>query len=90
VRIALGASPQKLLGQVIGSGMFPVVIGMAVGVGGAFGLSRFMQGMLFGVGSSDPVTYIVVVVLLASAAMISCYVPARRAVRVDPVAALRD
>ena len=90
VRIALGASPQKLLSQVIGRGMFPVAIGIVVGLGGAFGLSRFMRGMLFGIESSDPMTYVIVALLLAAAAVGSCYLPARRAVRIDPVTALRE
>jgi putative ABC transport system permease protein len=90
VRIALGASPQRLLSQVIRGGMIPVLIGMLVGLVAAFGLSRFMQGMLFGVTPTDPMTYASVAVVLLLAAITSCYVPARRALRIDPVAALRE
>ncbi|UCD23028.1 MAG: ABC transporter permease [Gemmatimonadota bacterium] len=90
VRVALGASPQKVLSHVIRGGMIPVLVGMLIGLAGAFGLSRLMQGMLFGVTASDPITYVSVALILASAAIISCYVPARRAVRIDPVAALRE
>jgi putative ABC transport system permease protein len=90
IRIALGATPQKLLSQVIRHGMSPVLSGIAVGLAGAFVLSRFMQGILFGIESSDPITYLVVALLLAAAGISSCYVPARRATRVDPVSALRE
>ena len=90
IRIALGAGPQKLLSQVIRHGMSPVLIGIVVGLVGALGLSRLMQGMLFGIEPSDLMTYVVVTLLLAVAGVVSCYVPASRAVRVDPVSALRE
>jgi putative ABC transport system permease protein len=90
VRVALGASPQRLLSQVIRGGMMPLLIGMLVGLAAAFGLSRFMHGMLFSVTPTDPMTYASVAVLLLMAAITSCYVPARRALSIDPVAALRE
>jgi putative ABC transport system permease protein len=90
VRVALGASHGNVLRQIVLQGMRPVVVGIAVGVVGAVGLSRFMSTLLFGVAPTDPVTFAGVAVLLAIAGLGACYLPARRALRVDPVAALRE
>ncbi len=90
VRVALGASHGNVLRQIVLQGMRPVVVGIATGVAGAVGLSRFMSTLLFGVAPTDPVTFAGVAVLLAMAGLGACYLPARRALRVDPVAALRE
>ncbi len=90
VRVALGANPGSVLKQTIWYGMRPALIGIGAGLTCAFGLSRLLSNLLFGIEPSDPVTYAGVVMVLGSAALLSCYLPARRALRVDPVAALRD
>jgi predicted permease len=89
VRVALGASPSAVLLEVLGGGMLLVGLGLALGVGGAIGLTRVLSGMLFGVTSTDIATYLTAAVLLAAVALTACVVPARRAMRVDPVEALR-
>lgn len=89
IRIALGAARPDVLRLVIGQGMKLALLGVAVGLAGAFGLSRFMAAMLFGVKPYDPLTFAVVSVILASVALLACWIPARRAMRVDPMIALR-
>jgi ABC-type antimicrobial peptide transport system permease subunit len=64
-------------------------IGLVMGIAGAFGLTRFLSSMLFGIGSNDPVTLSVVAVALALIALLACYIPARRAMKVNPIVALR-
>ena len=88
LRVALGASPENVLRQIVLQGMRPVVVGVVIGVGGAIGLSRFMSTLLFEIAPTDPVTYGGVALLLLAAALGACYVPARRALRVDPKVAL--
>ena len=90
LRVALGATPAKVLTLIVGQGMRPILIGMGAGLLGAMGLSRFVSSLLFNVKPIDPVTYAAVALLVAIAAVLSCYVPALRALRVDPVAALRQ
>ncbi|HKV92247.1 MAG TPA: ABC transporter permease [Candidatus Angelobacter sp.] len=90
LRVALGATPAKVLTLIIGQGMRPILIGMGAGLLGATGLSRFVSSLLFNIKPIDPVTYAAVALLVAIAAVLSCYVPALRALRVDPVAALRQ
>jgi putative ABC transport system permease protein len=89
VRLALGASPTALLRLVLSEGL--VLAGMGVGIGlfGAFLMTRFMSAMLFGVTPHDALTFVVVPLLLFCAAALGCLVPARRAMRVDPIVALR-
>jgi putative ABC transport system permease protein len=79
-----------VLALIIGQGMRPILIGIGIGLAGALGLSRFVGSLLFGVKPVDPLTYVVVASLVAAAALLSCYIPALRALRVDPVAALRQ
>ena len=90
VRMALGASASNVLRLVIGHGMLIAGIGLAVGVIGAFAVTRIMGSLLYGVSATDPLTYIVLVAALGIIALIASYIPARRAMRVDPVIALRN
>ncbi len=89
VRIALGARPRDVIGMVVGRGMLLTSIGAVVGVGLSLAMTRLMSGMLFGVGAKDPLTFACVSLLLAGVALMACYVPARRATKVDPMVALR-
>jgi predicted permease len=89
VRMALGAGSPAVLRLVLGQGMVTTVVGVIIGIAGALGLTRAMQSLLFGVSPADPVTMTGVALLLAFAALLACYVPARRATKVDPVVALR-
>jgi putative ABC transport system permease protein len=89
VRMALGAIAGDVLRLVIGQGMWTTIVGMAIGIGGSFALTRTMQSLLFGVSTTDPLTLVGVVVLLAAVSFLACWIPARRATRVDPLVALR-
>jgi putative ABC transport system permease protein len=89
LRIALGARPRDVIGMVVGRGMLLTSIGAAAGVALSLALTRLMSGMLFGVGAKDPLTFACVSLLLAGVALMACYVPARRATKVDPMVALR-
>jgi putative ABC transport system permease protein len=90
LRVALGATPRSVLTLIVGQGMRPIMVGIAIGIAGALGLSHFVSSLLFNVKPVDPVTYGAVALLVAVAALLSCYVPALRALRIDPVAALRQ
>jgi predicted permease len=89
VRIALGADSREILRLIVRNGMSLAAIGMAVGLPSALALTRLLRGLLSGVASTDPVTYVVVVVIFGVAALLASYFPARRASRLDPVVALR-
>jgi putative ABC transport system permease protein len=89
IRAALGATERSLLRLILDRGVRLTLIGIAIGVAGAIGLTRLMAAILFGVGARDPVTMVSVGVILAGVAIVASYVPARRATRVDPVVALR-
>jgi len=89
IRLALGAQTRDVLSLIIGQGLRLVLVGLAIGLLGAFALMRVISGLLFGVTAKDPMTFIVVSVVLAVIALLACYVPARRATRVDPLEALR-
>jgi putative ABC transport system permease protein len=89
VRMALGARQFDVLNLVVRQGMLLVFIGLAIGLAGAFALTRVMASLLFGVTAKDPITFVVVAGLLSVVALIACYIPARRATKVDPLTALR-
>ena len=90
IRMALGAARGNVLGLVLRQGMTLVLIGLALGIGGAFALTRFLESQLFGVDPTDPATFTIVAVVLASVALVATLVPALRATRVDPLVALRQ
>jgi putative ABC transport system permease protein len=90
VRLALGAGQRDILAMVVSSGMKLTAVGLAIGVLAAFGAARLLSRLLFGVRPTDPTTYVAVVVTLGLVAFIACYLPARRAMRVDPIVALRQ
>jgi putative ABC transport system permease protein len=89
VRVALGASPRSVLQLVVGQGMALAGAGVVAGIAGAFVLTRLMSAVLFEVRATDPATFATVVVVLLGAALIASWLPARRALRIDPVQALR-
>jgi predicted permease len=89
VRVALGAKRTDVLRLVLGEGMKMAGVGVIIGLAAAFGLTRLMASLLFGVSATDPLTFTVVALLLSTVALAACYIPARRAMRVDPMVALR-
>jgi putative ABC transport system permease protein len=89
VRMALGARQLDVLSMVVRQGMVLTLVGVALGLAGAFALTRVMSSLLFGVTEKDPVTFGVVAALLIAVAFLACFVPARRATKVDPLVALR-
>ena len=89
VRMALGAQRFDVLRMILGDGARMTLLGIGIGVVIALALTRLMSGMLFGVSSTDPFTFVIVAALLCTIALLACYVPARKAMRVDPMVALR-
>jgi putative ABC transport system permease protein len=89
VRVALGAGSRDVLAMILGQGMRTILIGVAAGIAGAFALTRMVASLLFGVTATDPLTFAAVILLLIAVALLACYIPARRATRVDPLVALR-
>ena len=89
IRVALGAQAKDVLGLVVGQGMMMALIGVAIGIGGALGLTRFLSGFLYGVKTTDPLTFVSVALVLVAVALIASYIPARRAMKVDAMVALR-
>ena len=89
IRMALGAQPESVLKLVLREGIVLAIVGASVGIGVALGVMRYLSSMLFDVHANDPLTMIAVAVLLTMVALAACYIPARRATRVDPVIALR-
>ena len=89
IRMALGARPGNVLVDVLGQGARMVIFGVAIGLVAALGLTRLMAKLLFGISATDPLTFAAVAAFLALVALAACYLPARRATRVDPIVALR-
>jgi putative ABC transport system permease protein len=89
IRMALGAEQRDVLRLVLGQGIVPALIGLGIGIAGAIGLTRFMSSLLFHVSVRDPVTFGLIAFLLLVVAIAACYIPARRAAKVDPMVALK-
>jgi len=89
IRMALGAKHLDVLRLFMGQGMRLVLLGLVIGLGGAFALTRLMSSLLFGVSTTDAVTFVAVALGLMLVGVFACYLPARKATRVDPLIALR-
>jgi ABC-type antimicrobial peptide transport system permease subunit len=89
IRLALGAQPQQIRGLFVRRALVVVGLGVATGLSGAAGFTRFLQGLLFGIGPLDPLTFTAVPIVLAAAAMLATYLPARRAAAGDPIEMLK-
>lgn len=90
IRMALGAQKQDLLRIVLGRGITLVFTGISIGIFGALALTHFLSSLLYGVKPTDPLTFIAVSLVLFGVALLACYIPARRAAKVDPIVALRN
>jgi ABC-type antimicrobial peptide transport system permease subunit len=90
IRMALGARQRDVLRLVLRQGLLLVTLGLALGLGAAVVSTRLIRGLLYDVGTTDPVTFAVVVLLLIVVMLLACWIPARRATRVDPMLALRQ
>ena len=89
IRIALGAEQKDILKLIVGQGLVLIAIGVGLGLAMALAATRVLKSLLFGVSATDPLTFTVVLVVLIAVALLACYLPARRATKVDPLEALR-
>ena len=90
VRVALGATRRQVFRIIVGEGLMTTAAGVLLGVIAALALTRTVSGLLFGVTPTDPLTFVSVIVMLTIVALLACYIPARRAMTVEPLEALRD
>jgi putative ABC transport system permease protein len=89
IRMALGAQARDVLKLIVGNGLVLTLIGVALGIAGAFALTRLLSDLLFNVSTTDLLTFSVVPAVLTAVALIACYIPARRATKIDPLVALK-
>jgi putative ABC transport system permease protein len=89
IRLALGAQTSDVLALIVRQGVKLIMVGLIVGLAGAYALMRVMSGLLFGVKDRDPITFAAAAIVLTVVGLLACYIPARRATRVDPIEALR-
>ena len=89
IRLALGAGARDVVAMIMRQGMLLATIGLALGLAAAYGLTRLLASLLFGVKTTDPITYALVAAVLLIVSLLACYIPARRATRIDPLIALR-
>ena len=89
LRLAVGAQPRQVLLLVLKQGLMLTIVGVVLGLAAASALTRLLSGMLFGVGTVDMTTFTTISVLLIVVSLLACYLPARRAMRIDPLSALR-
>jgi putative ABC transport system permease protein len=89
IRLTLGARPGQIVGMVVGEGLKLALAGGLAGIAGALALSRLLSGVLYSIGAADPLTYCAVALVLVAVGLVASYLPARRATRIDPIAALR-
>jgi putative ABC transport system permease protein len=90
IRMALGASKRDVMAMVLRQGMRPVFVGLAIGLAAAFAFARVLSALLFSVAPTDPITFVGVSLALVATAALACFLPGRRAIRVDPMVALRS
>jgi predicted permease len=90
IRMALGAHPSNIITLILRQGLLLLGMGVAIGVGGALVLTRFLSSFLYGIRPADPVTFVGVIIILTGIGLLASYIPARRAVRVDPMSTLRN
>ena len=90
MRVALGASRADVLRLVLMQGVWLTLTGLVIGLALSFGLTRFIAGLLYGISANDPMTVLGVVALLGAMSLLACYLPAHRAMRVNPVASIRE
>src|SRR5262249_9753589 len=89
IRLALGAGTRDVLRLIFKQGLQLTALGLGLGLAGALGLTRVLKGLLFGVRTTDPATFVLIALLLLCVALVACWIPARRATKVDPMVALR-
>jgi putative ABC transport system permease protein len=89
IRLALGAQTGDVLKLVVRQGLAPVFAGVALGLAGSFALARVIASLLYGVSATDPITFISLPLMLTAVALLACWLPARRATKVDPLVAIR-